>query len=202
MALFGGTFDPPHLGHLIIAEAAREALHLDRIEFLIAADPPHKRDIARSKFEDRCAMVELAIQGSPHFAMNLSEGLRPGPSFTVDTLQLRRTEASDQQLWFLMGADSLVDLPTWKAPSTIIELARLAVAARPGTAIDTCGLETRLPGVGMSTDIVATTLIDISSRDLRDRVRSGRSIAFRSPRQVVELIRDRRLYLGDSSPTS
>lgn len=198
VALFGGTFDPPHLGHLIIAEAAREALHLDRVEFLLAADPPHKRDVARSRFEDRLAMVELAVLGSPRFAVNVSEGLRPGPSFTAVSLRMRREEAREEELWFLMGADSLVDLPTWKAPSAILELARLAVAARPGSEIDMDVLETQLPGVGAATDVFATPLIDISSRGLRDRVRSGRSIAFRTPGPVIDLIRDRGLYLVDS----
>ena len=177
-------------------------MHLDRVEFLVAADPPHKRDVARSRFEDRLAMVELAVEGAPHFSVNASERRRSGPSFTVDTLRSRRAEAPDQQLWFLMGADSLVDLPTWKAPTTIIELARLAVAARPGSQIDIGVLETQLPGIGSATDLINAPLIDISSRDLRDRVRSSRSIEYRTPKPVIDLIRDRGLYLVDSRATS
>lgn len=198
VALFGGTFDPPHLGHLIIADAAREVLRLDRVEFLVAADPPHKRDVARSRFEDRRAMVELAVAGSPYFSVNDSEGSRSGPSFTVDTIRLRRANAPDEALWFLMGADSLVDLATWRSPSAILELARLAVAARPGTEIDMDGLETQLRGVGQATDVVETPLIDLSSSGLRDRVRSGRSISFRTPEAVIDLIRTRGLYLAGS----
>jgi len=195
VALFGGTFDPPHLGHLIIAESAREALDLDRVEFLVAADPPHKRGIARSHFDDRRAMVELAIGGSPRFSVNLSEGSRPGPSFTVDSLRLRREKTPDEELWFLMGADSLVDLPTWRTPSTIMALARLAVATRPGSEVDMGDLEAQLPGVGKATDMIETPLIDISSRDLRDRVRSGRSIAYRTTSSVSYYLKDRGLYL-------
>lgn len=195
VALFGGTFDPPHLGHLIIAEAAREALDLDRVEFLVAADPPHKRDIARSRFDDRRAMVELAIRDSPRFSVNVSEGSRPGPSFTVDSLRLRRVETPDEDLWFLMGADSLVDLPTWRMPSTILALARLAVATRPGPEVDMGDLEAHLPGLGMATDMIETPLVDISSRDLRARVRSGRSIAYRTMPSVSDYLIGHGLYL-------
>jgi len=195
VALFGGTFDPPHLGHLIIAEAAREALLLDRVEFLVAADPPHKQGVPRSRFDDRRAMVEAAIAGSPHFTVNGSEGSRPGPSFTVDTLQLRGVESPEEHLWFLMGADSLVDFPTWRSPSSILTLARLAVAARPGSVIDLRVLEAKQPGVVMATDMVDTPLIDISSRDLRDRVRSNRSIAYRTTSSVADYLHDRGLYL-------
>lgn len=195
VALFGGTFDPPHLGHLIVAETVREALGLDRVEFVVAADPPHKRGIARSAFSDRVKMVELAVADSPHFTVNRSEGSRPGPSFTVDTLRLRRASRPGDELWFLMGADSLVDLPTWREPSAIIELARLAVAARPGSDIAMDHIEPVLPGVTEASDLVATPLIDLSSRDLRRRVQEGLSILYRTPSSVAAHIRERRLYL-------
>lgn len=194
VALFGGTFDPPHLGHLIIAECARETLGLDRVEFLVAADPPHKLGLARSPFDQRRRMVELAVAGAPAFAVNVSEGKRQGPSFTVDTLRLRREERPHERLWFLMGADSLVDLPTWRDPTLILGLARLAVATRPGSPVDMSELERTLPGLSAACDMIATPLIDISSRDLRRRAREGLSIAYRTPEPVSTFIEDRGLY--------
>ena len=202
VALFGGTFDPPHLGHLVIAETAREALRLDRVEFLPAPDPPHKTDTPRSPFADRVTMVELAIAGTPGFSLNRSEAQRPGPSYTVDTLRLRRAERPDESLWFLIGADSLLDLPTWREPGAIIRLARLAVAARPESPVDLERIERPLPGVTAAADLVATPLIDISSRDLRRRVSEGLSIRFRTPAAVLEHIRDRGLYLPGESARS
>lgn len=201
VALFGGTFDPPHLGHLIIAECAREALELDRVEFLVAADPPHKLDVVRSPFATRRTMVELAVEGAPQFAVNGSEQSRPGPSFTVDTLRLRRRERPDEHLWFLMGADSLKDLPTWKEPASILDLARVAVAARPGSHLSLDEVELSLPGVSRACDVVGTPLIDISSRDLRRRVREGRSITFRVPDAVETHIQQHGLYLARSTLT-
>ena len=201
VALFGGTFDPPHLGHLIIAECAREALRLDRVEFLVAADPPHKLDVVRSPFATRRTMVELAIDGVPRFAVNTSEQSRPGPSFTVDTLRLRRRERPDEHLWFLMGADSLSDLPTWREPDSILALARIAVAARPGSDLSLEAADRSLPGVSRACDVVSTPLIDISSRDLRRRVREGQSITFRVPDTVETYIQERGLYLARAAPT-
>jgi nicotinate-nucleotide adenylyltransferase len=195
VALFGGTFDPPHLGHLIIAECARESLSLDRVEFLVSADPPHKLDVARSPFADRRAMVALAISGAPSFVVNDSECSRPGPSFTVDTLRLRQEERPEERLWFLMGADSLIDLPTWREPEAILNLARLAVAARPGSPIAFDVVERSLPGATGVIDLVTTPLIDISSRELRRRVLEERSIAYRVPSNVHAYIRSRELYL-------
>lgn len=195
VALFGGTFDPPHLGHLIVAETVREALRLDRVEFVVAADPPHKLENARTPFSDRVRMAELAVDGSPHFQLNVSEGARRGPSFTVDTLRLRRASNPDDQLWFLMGADSLVDLRTWREPSSIIELARLAVAARPGYHVAMGEIERVLPGVTRASTVIDTPLIDLSSRDLRRRVRNGLSITYRTPETVAAYIRERGLYL-------
>lgn len=200
IALFGGTFDPPHLGHLVIAETVREALRLDRVEFVPAPDPPHKANVARSPFADRLAMVELAIAGTPGFLLNRSESLRQGPSFTVDTLRLRRVERPDEALWFLIGADSLLDLPNWRDPGSIIRLARLAVAGRPDSPLDINRVERALPGVTAATDIVATPLIDISSRDLRRRVREGLSIRFRTPAPVVEMIHAHELYRSETVP--
>lgn len=194
MALFGGTFDPPHLGHLITAEAVREALCLDRVEFLPALAPPHKSAEPRSSFDDRAAMVEAAIAGCAGFTINRSEAERSGPSYTVDTLRLRRRERPGEALWFLIGADSLVDLPTWREPSGIIVLARLAVAARPGSRVDLSQVERSLPGVAAATDVVESPLIDLSSRDLRRRVEEGRSIRFRTPEAVREIIERRGLY--------
>ena len=132
IGLFGGTFDPPHLGHLALAEWARERLRLDRVLFVPAGLPPHKRGARLSSAGARVAMTRLAVRGNPAFRLSMLEVRRRGPSFTVDTLRALRARHHDARLFLIMGEDSLDDFATWHAPATIARLATLAVARRPG----------------------------------------------------------------------
>jgi cytidyltransferase-like protein len=125
LGIFGGTFDPIHHGHLIVAEVLKEELQLSRVLFLPAGQPPHKIGRPITPIAHRLAMLQLALQGNPHFAISYVDVRRPGPCYTVDSLTLLRREYSDAELVFLMGEDSLHDLPTWHEPNRIAELALL-----------------------------------------------------------------------------
>jgi len=186
IGVFGGTFDPVHLGHLILAEQCREQGRLDQVLFVPAARPPNKGDDAITPFLHRVEMLALAVAGHPGFAVDPLEKERAGPSFTVDTLaELHRRHPGDE-FWLLLGSDTLADLPHWREPARIAELAGLMVVERPGTTVPETGFG-RLQRV-------QSPRIDISSRDLRRRVAEGRSIRYLVPRAVEAYIQDKHLY--------
>jgi nicotinate-nucleotide adenylyltransferase len=194
IGLLGGTFDPIHYGHLIIAEATRDQLGLDQVEFLPANDPPHKPDDAVSPVEDRIAMVEAAINGVPYFTLNCIEVERVGPSYTVDTLERLKIRRPQDDFYFIVGGDSLRDFPTWKAPARILELASLAIIDRPGATYDLSGLEATLPALRERSAFIDAPLIDISATILRTRCAEGRSVRFQTPDAVIAYIEAERLY--------
>lgn len=191
--LFGGTFDPVHIGHLIIAEVAFDALGLDSVEFLVAGDPPHKTDETVTPAALRIEMVRAAIADTPHFGINLVELERAGPSYTAETLRQLSAER-DEDWFFIVGGDSLRDFASWREPSEIVRLARLAVIDRPGSTYDLDALDRSAPGIGARIDFVDGPLIDISSTELRERVRIGRSIRFQTVESVRSLIDEKRMY--------
>jgi nicotinate-nucleotide adenylyltransferase len=193
--IFGGTFDPPHLGHLIMAESARAVLDLHEVVFVPAAQPPHKQGRTIQPAADRLAMVRLAIASNPHFALSTLELERTGPNYTVETLRLLRQQWGEQvELYFIMGLDSLIDLPLWYQPQEIIKLARLAVITRPGYQADLMSLETALPGVQERVALVPSPLIGISSTELRRRVFQGETITYLVPQMVEGYIYQHGLY--------
>lgn len=194
LGLFGGTFDPIHLGHLIVAEEIRHALALDRVLFVPAGQPPHKRGQAISPAADRVAMTRLAIADNPAFELCLIDVERAGPSFTAELLAEVTRWRPGADLYFIMGEDSLAELPTWHAPERILAAARLAVATRPGATADLARLERLLPGLSERVVLVPTPEIGIAARDLRRRVATGRPIRYQVPAAVEEYIRARGLY--------
>lgn len=192
IGLFGGTFDPIHLGHLILAEQCREACVLDQVWFIVAGAPPHKKG-ERTPVSHRLEMVRIAIAGHPKFSVSEIEAKRPGPHYSVETLAEVRRERPEDELFFLIGADSLVDLPTWRQPEIIAGMATIVVVNRPG--IDE-NLGT-LPDFGPGTHplrAVAIPSIAIASKDLRRRMAEGRSIRFMVPRGVEAYIEAQSLY--------
>lgn len=195
LGIFGGTFDPIHVGHLIVAEEIRQALALSRILFLPAGQPPHKQGWRISSVADRVAMTRLAVADNPAFEVCLHDAERVEPAYTADTLAALGALYPGVELFFVMGEDSLVDLPTWRSPERILELARLAVAARPGVSVDLAALEQKLPGLQQRLDLVETLNIGIAARDLRQRVSEGRPIRYQVPAAVEEYIHRHRLYL-------
>lgn len=194
VGLFGGTFDPIHLGHLILAELAHDALGLDRVEFVVSNDPPHKPDYSVTPARVRVAMVTLAIEDVSYFSLNTVELDRIGPSYTVDTLeQLSATRPGDE-FTFVIGGDSLRDLPTWHRPEDLLRMARLAVIDRPGVDFDLDALTSALPALEGRLDRIPAPAIDISSSALRGLVRDGRSIRFQTVEQVRAYIEENGLY--------
>lgn len=194
----GGTFDPLHLGHLILAEQAREALRLERVLFVPAGQPWRKAGRRVAPVADRVAMVQAALAGDPCFAVSLVESERHGPSYTYETLAaLHAQYGAGTELHFILGQDALADLPHWREPGGIIAQARLAVAARPGwTPPVPAALDATLPGLAAAIDVVSMPQIDISSTDIRRRVAEGRSIRFLVPEPVRGYIQQHGLYRG------
>ncbi len=195
LGILGGTFDPIHHGHLVAAQEVQYRLALDRVLFVPAGRPPHKPHRPISPIHHRLRMVELAIAGNPHFALSRVDAERPGPCYTVDTLQLLRSEWGAGPAFFLIiGADSLADLLTWYRPQRLLELCELAVVARPGIQVDLPRLEEDLPGLTGRVHPVPMPLLEISSSDLRARVRAGQPISYLVPPAVEAYIREQGLY--------
>ena len=197
LGIFGGTFDPPHLGHLILAAEAQAQLGLDRVLFVLTADPPHKRDYAITPVEDRLAMLAAAIKGQDIFKLSRVEIDRPGPHYAVDTMRLLAKEHQGNQLVYLIGGDSLRNLPDWDRPQEFIAACdALGAMRRPGTRIDLADLEQALPGLTAKLEFVDAPLLEISSSEIRERVRDGGHYRFYLPGTVYRIINERGLYKG------
>jgi nicotinate-nucleotide adenylyltransferase len=198
IGVFGGTFDPPHLAHLIVAEQCREQARLDQVWFIPAARPPHKPEHMLTPFAQRLEMLALASAGQPAFRVDALEKDRPGPSYTADTLaELYRLHPASE-FFLLIGSDTLHDLPHWHAPQQVAELATLLVVARPGWQLLAPGEVAQKmglpPGVPLRHQVVEVPLLAISSRDLRRRAAAGLSLRYFVPRAVEAYILDKRLY--------
>jgi nicotinate-nucleotide adenylyltransferase len=180
IGVFGGTFDPIHIGHLAIANAVLDELDLDRVYFVPAARSPLKRDAPAASAADRVAMLERALADEPRFAVSRTELDRDGPSFTVDTLEALRGEGD---LFLILGGDAYADFERWRDPARIRELATIVVAARPGA-----------PNAPEGVRMLDTPLMDISSRELRARAARGKSLRYLVPLDVLRYIEERRLY--------
>jgi nicotinate-nucleotide adenylyltransferase len=191
IGLFGGTFDPPHLGHLVLAEWALVQMRLDRVVFMPAGTPPHKRGRRLTDAAHRLAMTRLAVRGNPAFSVSGLEARRDGPSFTVDTLRYLHARQPGARLYLLMGADSLADFPDWHEPGEIVRLATLLVAVRPGPAEPTRGGGARARGHVIRLD---NPLVAISSSALRSRARAGRSLRYLVPGAVAAYVARHGLY--------
>jgi nicotinate-nucleotide adenylyltransferase len=194
VVVLGGTFDPPHIGHLIMAEYAYEALDARSVLFLPAADPPHKHGGTRADATDRVAMVLLAIDGEPRFELSRIDLDRPGPHYTADTVRLLAAAYPEDEVIFLVGEDSLRDLPYWHRADEIIRYARLAVVPRHEVRFDESTLEAVLPGIAERVVHVQSPLIEVSSTDLAARLRAGKSVRYQIPDRVLAYIRQHDLY--------
>jgi nicotinate-nucleotide adenylyltransferase len=191
IGLFGGTFDPVHMGHLIVAETVRGDYGLDRVLFIPTHIQPHKPERPVADPESRFLMTRLAVSRHDAFDVSDVEIRRGGVSYTLDTLIALSESGMDvgNDLFLIMGSDSLMDLRNWKDPVEILKRARLLIAARRG--VDDTGVE---PWVRNKSVFVETPLVDISSTEIRRRIRSGLSIRFWVPEPVESVIRSRGLY--------
>lgn len=198
LGILGGTFDPPHLGHLAVAEEAREVLGLERVLFVPAGRPWQKADRAVTPAALRLAMVERAVAGNPAFVVDRREVDRPGPTYTVDTLaELAAIEPAGTELWLILSAEALAGLATWREPGRVLELARLCVAPR-GPGLDpaeaVAGLLAAFPAAADRFILLDRPRLAISSTEIRARVGAGRSIRYLVPDAVAELVTRYALY--------
>jgi nicotinate-nucleotide adenylyltransferase len=201
IGILGGTFDPIHHGHLVIAEEAREALGLERVLLVPAATPPHKPGRPLSGAADRLAMVELAIVDNPHFAVSRLELDRGGVSYTVDTL-LELREAGIDDPWFILSAEALAGLSSWREPDRVLRLCRLAVVPRGGFAsLDASWLAERFPGSESRVAFLPGPLLPISGSVVRRRAAAGRSVRYLVPDAVARYIADHHLYAPSARRT-
>ncbi|MBU0704262.1 MAG: nicotinate-nucleotide adenylyltransferase [Chloroflexi bacterium] len=194
MGVLGGTFDPPHYGHLALAENGRVQLHLDRILFVPTGQQPLKPDRPTTSAHHRVAMVEAAIADNPAFAVSHADLDRPVPHYTVGMLALLRQEHPEAELFFLMGGDSLADFLAWRDPASIVRQARLAVMRRPGYEPDLAALERAVPGLRERLVWLDAPHLDIAASDLRRRAREGLPLRYLVPPMVEAYVRQHRLY--------
>ena len=195
VGLLGGSFDPPHIGHLLLAEEARDQLGLSEVHLAPAGQPPHKLELAMTPVADRVRMTELAIADNSCFRLSRVDADRPGPHYTIDLVKLVRDQLPrEAELFFLMGFDSLRDLPKWREPGQLIRTAHLVALTRPDIPIHWDTLEEKLPGVRERVTLLDMPELEIASHDLRERVRKGRSIRYMVTEPVRLYIEERRLY--------
>jgi nicotinate-nucleotide adenylyltransferase len=194
IGILGGTFDPPHVGHLILAEYSAEALDLAHLYFVPAADPPHKQGEVKAPVRHRMAMLECAIEGNERFSLSRIDVDRPGPHYSLDMVRILRSEYPDADLYFVMGGDSFHDLPAWYRPDEIIALTNLVVMRRPYDNIHPDMHEGVLPGLAQRVQVIDAPLLEISSTDIVERVQHGMSVRYLVPDSVLEYIRQNGLY--------
>jgi nicotinate-nucleotide adenylyltransferase len=195
IGLFGGTFDPPHLGHLILASEAQSQLELDRLLWTLTPEPPHKQDQPITPLEHRLAMVNLAIADNPSFELSRAELDRPGPHYTLDTVKIVAEENPDAEIVPVIGGDSLNDLPTWHHPKELLYACHwVGVMRRPGESANLEALERELPGISSKVHYVDAPLLEIASREIRQRVATGKPFRYYLPSPVYEYIEQHHLY--------
>lgn len=195
VGLMGGTFDPPHLGHLLAAEQARDGLGLDEVVFMPAGEPAFKQDSCRIGAEDRLAMTRLAVEGIEGWRASDLEVLRPGITYTADTLRrLRELLPSDARIFFIVGTDAAASMPAWKEPGVVAELAEIALVQRPGEA-DAASVAERLRQAGFRVHVVPASTASVSSSQVRRRIAEGRTVRFLVPDEVIRYIDEHGLYL-------
>jgi len=195
IGIFGGTFDPPHVGHLILAAEARDQLDLDRVLWVVTPTPPHKTNRAISPLDVRMDLVAAAVAQDGDFEISRVEVNRPGPHYSVDTVQILQRENPSAELFYLMGGDSLHDLPAWKRPAEFIaRLGGIGVMRRPQDFIDLPWLERALPGIVAKVHFIDAPLLEISSSNIRERAAQGRHYRHFLPPAVYDLIESRGLY--------
>jgi nicotinate-nucleotide adenylyltransferase len=200
LGIFGGTFDPVHYGHLLLAECAREQCRLDQVWFMPATVPPHKQGQPITSAEMRVEMLELAVSGNPAFLVSRHEIDRGGVNYTVDTLEELTIEDPVRELFFLMGADSLSELPTWRNAPRICQLAVPIVVRRARQQVDLGPLEALVSPERLALirrHQVDMPLMDLSSSDLRSRAGRGESVRYRLPRGVEKYIEAHGLYRAE-----
>jgi nicotinate-nucleotide adenylyltransferase len=200
LGIFGGTFDPPHIGHLILAGEAISQLKLTRLLWVLTPIPPHKLNQPITPVEIRLEMLNLVLINDREFELSRVEMDRPGPHYAADTMQILGTQYPSATLIFLMGGDSLRDLPSWHlAPDLVAACSEIGVMRRPGDSIDLIELDTQIPGVQNKVRFVEAPLLDIASSEIRRRVRQGKAFRYYLTPEVYMYILSKKLYFQTSS---
>lgn len=195
IGVFGGTFDPPHVGHQILASEALDVLDLDKILWVLTPDPPHKTTKEMATLSERKEMVEAAIQNDDKFLFSTVDIDRPAPHYAVDTVNILHEEYPEAVLCYLMGGDSLETLPTWHDPKKLIAACdEIGVMCRPGNEPNLSDLEIVLPGISGKVRFISAPLLEISSSRIRDRIKQNRPYRYFLPGQVYKIINIQRLY--------
>ncbi len=195
IGIFGGTFDPPHVGHLILAEECRTQLSLDLLLWVVTDNPPHKQSVTISPIEQRVEMVMKAIDGNPAFQLSRIDIDRPGPHFAIDTVKLLKNEYPNAEMFYLMGGDSLHDLPTWNRPQDFIRVCDgIGVMRRHEDKVDLESLEKVLPGISRKVSIVEAPILEISSKQIRQRITEKMGYRYYLRDTVYKAIQELGLY--------
>jgi len=195
LGIYGGTFDPPHNGHLILAAEALDQLRLDKVIWTVTADPPHKQNHVLSPADLRLQLVHAALADNPAFELSRVEIDRPGPHYTVDTVRILREQYPEDEIYYLIGGDSLRDMVTWQTP---VELTRLVtgfgVMHRPVVVFDLASLEREIPGLTAKVQFIRSPLVEISASMIRERVAMGQPYRYFVPAAVYQLIEGLGIY--------
>jgi nicotinate-nucleotide adenylyltransferase len=200
IGIFGGTFDPIHIGHLILAEEAWFQLKLDRVYLVPAGDPPHKREQRLAPVEHRIRMAQLATRDSDYIRVSRIDADRPGPHYTADMVRLVRQRVDAQvELYFLMGMDSLRDLPNWHEARWLVDNCHLVALSRHDVVIDWAYLNQALPGIQERVIILDMPELEIASNTIRQRFRMGQPVRYQVPRLVEEYMREHNLYRTENN---
>jgi len=195
IGLFGGTFDPPHIGHLILAAEAYAQLGLDRLLWVLTANPPHKQEKSITPLEHRLEMVKLAIAADHRFELSRIEIDRQPPQYALDTVSTLARQNPGMDLTYLMGGDSLSELPTWHKPTRLVTaLHSIGVMRRPGDRVDLPALEKIIPGLTAKVHYLDIPLIDIAAHEIRLRAEHGRPFRYFLLPAVFEYILEHNLY--------
>ena len=200
IGILGGTFDPPHHAHLILAQHAYEELRLDKVLFVPAGVPPHKT-YTRTPIEHRLAMILMCIEDVPYFELSRVEIDRPGPHYTIDTVRIIQDENPDSELFFIMGGDVFRDLPNWDRPQEMFQTCKIAVAVmrRPGFGNPELRLDMHndtIPEVEQNALLLSSPLVEFSSTDIVDRLTRGKSVRYMVPDYILHYIQAHQLYKG------
>jgi nicotinate-nucleotide adenylyltransferase len=201
IGVYGGTFDPPHIAHQILASECSFQLRLERILWVLTPNSPFKQDVSSTAASERLKLVQAAISGNPHFVLSRVEMDLPPPQYTSVTMQVLASFHPNDQLVYLMGGDSLKDLPKWHKPAQFLDACHeVGVMRRAGDEVDLPSLEEVLPGISAKVRFVEAPLIDISASDIRRRIEAGMPYQYYLPAEVYRLIREKGLYTQKKTP--
>ena len=196
LGIFGGTFNPPHIGHQILAAEAYDQLSLDRVLWVLTPNPPHKQDHVVSPLKKRLQMIEAAIADNVFFELSQVEIDRPPPHYAVDTVKILAQQYPNAELYYLVGGDSLIDIHTWHIPDEfVLACDGIGIMCRPGEEIELRNLETQTPGISEKLYFIDAPLLEISSSKIRKRVRRGETYRYYVPPKIYRLIHEQRLYI-------